>query len=881
MKAKAILLAMVMIGFLGFNVEVPKRAFRFYEKGDLEKTVDALNKSLSKDSINPAANYLYAQLYIDTAFQHYGVDTAYSYINEAIHDFGFISEPKDFSSLKAVGVDSLSMEARKDVIDSLQFLLIREKHTIDDYQWFMQVHSDAIQINEAIVLRNHIGFEDATGTNTWQSYFDFMNTYPAAVDFAEAEKRYKKLIFEERTADGKYRSYVDFLEEFPGTPYRELAEQQIFTSATAINTIEAYASFLKKYPNEKLTKKILPRLYHIYKQDFSPDTFFDYFNLPSIKDSLTQVIALEEGYWLPKLDDGTFSFINSVGKELLESSFTAITDEYKCNPVLTDFVIGTVNGKQQLMGRNGNLMYEGIFDKAVDKGFGYIALENIEGVRLIHKSGEVVIDLPVASVEVLNQHFIRTEKEGKYGLTTINKKTVLDHEFDVIDTLQGYLWLEQEGKIALVKPEALFPTIYEKPVQISFDFEEIELLENGSLFAVKNGKEGILDLNLNEIIPFANHSPYDRAYGWLIEQGDKSRVIHKHYPFLKDSLFDKVVENSNWLGLKKGTTWTLLDQNGEMAIAEGYDSLQLWGENMVMLYLENKVFAQFKNGKQLLMTKAWQPQLLVPQNYTKTGEPAIYDFFMLSGPKSYRKVYNSEGNEILSATYKQITAMGPNLLKLQKRNTALVDSTGSYILKFIYQGVGSYDKGYVSILKGGKVGILNIAKGLAIPPTYDNLITPYSDTVLIAREDDFFGFINDKNEPFSGFDFDEIRYWNDTIAMARIEKEWILHDIATESPVYEGITTYEFLMDSPLEKRILVTTASGKGIYSSTKGELLEPSFDEIIQLGTTEEPIYFAVKIVTEANIYVVIYYDGNGNKLFTQTYQQDEYSAITCSGQ
>jgi hypothetical protein len=117
--------------------------------------------------------------------------------------------------------------------------------------------------------------------------------------------------------------------------------------------------------------------------------------------------------------------------------------------------------------------------------------------------------------------------------------------------------------------------------------------------------------------------------------------------------------------------------------------------------------------------------------------------------------------------------------------------------------------------------------------------------------------------------------------MVRIENEWILHDIGTETAIYEGMKTYEFLTDTPEEKRILVETESGKGIYSSTKGELLEPSFNEIIQLGTEEEPIYFAVKIVTEANIYVVIYYDGNGNKLFTQTYQQNEYSAITCSGQ
>lgn len=881
MRAKAILLVVITVGFFWFNVEIPKRAFRFYDKGDLVKTVDALEKSLAKDSINPAGNYLYARLYTDTAFSRYDVDTAYLYINEAIRDFQYISEVKDLGSLQDVGVDSVSLENQKDLVDSLQFELIKARHTIADYNWFMDVHDDAVQIPQAIELRNHIAYEAAAETNTWQSYFRFMGDYSASLDFSEAETRYKKLIFEARTADGKYQSYVDFLEEFPGTPYREIAEQQIYLTSTSLNTIEGYTTFLKNYPNEKLARKILPRLYHLYKEDFSSNTFFDHFNLPSLKDSLNKAIALEEGFWLPKLENEKFSFFDAAGKVKFESPFTAITDEDKCNPIFTDFVTGTLNGKQLLLGRNGNHIYQGRFDKAIDKGYGFVVLRNVEGERLVHKSGQVIIDMPQKSIEVLNRHFIRTQEGDKFGLTTINGKRILDHEFDKIDTFQNYLWFEQSGLIGLVKPEALFPAIYDQAVNINFSYEEIELLDNGTLLAVKDGKEGILDLDLKQIIPFADHSPYDKAYGWLIEKGDKRQLIHKDYPFLRDSLYDKLVENSHWIGLKKDSAWTLLDREGQMAIAEGYDSLQFWGENMVMLYKDSRVLAQFRNGKQLLMDDKWQPKLLVPQNYIKTGEPALFDFFMLTGAKDYRKVYNSQGKEILSATYKEVTAMGPNLIRLQKRNTALVDSTGNFVLKFIYNGVGSYDKGYVSILKSGKVGILNIAKGLTIPPTYDNLISPYADTVLIAREDDFFGFINAANEPLSGFDFDEVRYWNDSVAMVRIENEWLLHDIATEEAIYEGIKEYELLIDSPSEKRILVTTESGQGIYSSLAGELIEPTFNEIKLLGTDKQPIYFAVKIVAEANIYVAIYFDGNGNKLFTQTYQQDTFLNIACPGQ
>ena len=879
MKGKAALLSIILTGFLVFNIEIPKRAFRFYEKGDLQKTVEALDKSLAKDSLNPAANYLYARLYIDTAFWDYNVDTSYWYVNEAMADFGLVTEPKDLSSLKDVGVDSLSLELLKDEVDSLQFLLITAKHTIEDYNWFMANHTDALQVPEAIRLRDHIAYQDAEKTHTWQAYQQFMQGYPKAVDYPLADSLYKKLIFEERTADGRYQSNVDFLEEFPGTPYRELAEQKIFEIGTSVNSIEAYTQFLKNYPNSQLAQKILPRLYPIYKQQYGNEDFFDFFELPSVKDSLQKAIDLEAGYWLPKLDNGTWKFFDAAGNEVFSETLSAVDKAYFCQPLTTDFVVGTKDGVPRILGRNGVLIYEGPFISATEAGYGYIALEDTRGVRLIHKTGEVIVDEAQESIAVLNEHFIRIEQNAKFGLTTINGRDVLPVEYDAIDTLQQYIWLEKSGGIGLVTPEALFPAIYEESLNLTFPYEEVELLDNGMYWVIKDDQEGILNAELEVEIPFSDRTIYDREYGWLLKKDEQTQLLHQAYPFLADSLFDKHVENSQWIALKKDSAWQLLDRLGELPIAEGFDSLSFLGENMVMLYQGDQVMAQFRNGKQLLMTKGWEPSLLVPQNYIKTGETARYDFFMLSNFKDYRKVYNHKGREILSATYKEVTAMGPDLLRLQKRNTALVDSTGGFVLKFIYDGVGSYDQGYVSIIKGGKVGIVNIEKGLTIAPTYESLITPYADTVLLAREDGLIGFINSQNEELSGFDFDEVKYWNDTLALARIEEEWLLHDIATEEAVYEGIQTYEFLKDDAEEKRLLISTEGGKGVYSSTLGELIEPTYDDIKVLGTAEQPVYFAVKIVPEANLYVVIYFSAEGNKLFTLTYQQDQYFDIACT--
>jgi tetratricopeptide (TPR) repeat protein len=859
---------------LVFSIEIPKRAFRFYEKGEIEKTVDALDKSLAKSENNPGAKYLYAILHVDTAFWGYHVDSAYNYINAAIKDYETVTEPKDIASLTELGVDSVSMEILKNKIDSLSFALILSKHTIKTYEWFMTTHKDAVQIPKAINLRNHIFFEQKEYINTHESYWSYMTTYPNGEDFDEAEKRYKKLLYEDRTADNSLKSHADFLEEYPGTPYRAASEDRIFEISTTLNSIQVYTDFLKKYPNPKFKDIIIPRLYHIVKDKYGSDYFQNYFEFLPVSDSLKNVIALEQGVWMPKLEDDAYSFMLPSGEVKLTTNLTEIPEAYLCSTIETDFVFG----ENQIIGRNGNTIYSGPLILAEDIGFGYIKVLKEEGYILIHKSGEIIISEAAEDFGTLSERFIKIKKNGLWGLTTIHGYDILDTEFSSIDTLANFLLIEKDERIAISTNQYLASGLAE-PLIFDFKYDEIEPLENG-LFLVFNGNtESIIDKDERVILAPTTSSINDREYGWLLKGESSIQLLHDDYISLQDSVYDGIVENDNWIGLKRGEKWTLLDQHGRLFPVYDYDSLQFWGENMVMLTKGDSLYAQFKNGEQMLMEDGWTAKLLVPQTYTKTGEKAESDFFMLSNAKKFRKVYNNYGKEILAATYDEVTALGPNLIKLQKKNAALVDSTGAFVLNFIYDGIGSYDNGYVSILKGDKVGVINLDKAINIAPAYSSRIQAYSDTVLIATEDGLKGFINTKDELLSGFDFDEIKYWNDTIALTRIEDEWLLHQISDETVIYEGILSYEFLKESEEENIIQVTTANGKGIYSSLHGEIIEPTFTEIIRLGTGKNPVYFAQKYVKEADLHIVIYHDKDGNKLFTQTFQEDEYYKIACS--
>ena len=880
MRGKLLIAVYLTTMFAVWNVEIPKRAFRLYEKGDFEKAKETLDKSVEKDTLNPAAYALYAQLFSDSSYNHYNVDTAYWAVTKSISQLKLITDPKDLEDLSEYQTDSVSLEAQKDRIDSLKFEEVKRVHTIDKYNSFINRHTDAKQVQAAIDLRDHIAFEDAQQINIWQSYESFMEEYPEAKDYALADSLYKKLLYEDLTSDKTLDSYIDFLDAYPQSPYRHKIEVEIFKATTAVNTIASYVNFLNRYPNSQLADKAADRIYHLYKEQYGSESFFEYFDVGSKMDSLANSASLEAGFWLPKFENGRYSLIDSKAEVKVITFFKELPAEYLCEPILTDFVYGRINGHSRVQGRNGRTIYEDEFTTATDAGYGLIVLQKEEGQILIHKSGEVIIEEPQDEITVLSNSFIRTYDNGFYGLTTVNDVPYFENEFSQIDTLQGYLWLEKEEGIALVHPEQLHAILLGKDEPLAFEFSDIALLPNGRIWAEKNGEEGILDLNFNEVIPFQKRAIYERAYGWLFRGANDAEVWHDAFPELKGQLVDEVKDNDRWLATFKDSTWTLYNQMVKFE-PQQFDSLNFLGENIVMATRNDSTWAYFKNGKELLMTKEWTPNILVPQNYIKTGEQANHDFFMLSNFKNYRKIYNDQGKEILSATYKEVTALTPNMLRLQKTNAALVDSLGVFLLDFVYDGMGSNENGYVSILDAGKVGVINPAKRILIKPNYTKLIEPYTDTVLVAEKANYKGFINKQNEQLSGFDFDEIRYWNDTLAMARIEDEWILHNIAEEVGQYEGMLDYSITKANEKEKVMLVTKETGQGIYSDVRGEIIEPTYDVLKVLGTEEESLYFAVKIVEEANIYVVIYFDGNGNKLFTQSFSQDEYFQIACPSQ
>jgi hypothetical protein len=178
-----------------------------------------------------------------------------------------------------------------------------------------------------------------------------------------------------------------------------------------------------------------------------------------------------------------------------------------------------------------------------------------------------------------------------------------------------------------------------------------------------------------------------------------------------------------------------------------------------------------------------------------------------------------------------------------------------------------------------KFGLYNIALQKLIKPQYDKNLIPYAEDFIAAYESGHYGFIDWEGESATAFEFEEIRYWNDTTALVKKDQRWMLFAMKTWKSIEGDIRDVKMISDTPDEKLAIVKQGEAYGVLSNRKGVVIPLTFTDLVNIGSSEEPLYFTEKHVSEASIFVVIYYDRNGRLLRREIYEEaDDYEKIYC---
>ena len=161
---------------------------------------------------------------------------------------------------------------------------------------------------------------------------------------------------------------------------------------------------------------------------------------------------------------------------------------------------------------------------------------------------------------------------------------------------------------------------------------------------------------------------------------------------------------------------------------------------------------------------------------------------------------------------------------------------------------------------------------------FEKNIQPYNSFILIGEKAGKKGLINNTGHGLTQFEYEEIQYWSDSVALVKQDYSWQLIDIFKNEKIGQKMKSFHYVRNDDVEKVIIGLVENGYGVFSNRKGEVISPTFNDVINLGTDKAPIYFTEKHVEEAEFYVVIYYDADGNLLYKQAFEGKDYPLIYC---
>jgi hypothetical protein len=264
-----------------------------------------------------------------------------------------------------------------------------------------------------------------------------------------------------------------------------------------------------------------------------------------------------------------------------------------------------------------------------------------------------------------------------------------------------------------------------------------------------------------------------------------------------------------------------------------------------------------------------------PKLFEKDGE-----VWLVAEEKGKKTVYNAKsGERLFSFSFDKIEPLSKGFFLITKNSMkGVLDSRGKLVLPLEYEAIVQQQADRLSLLKDKKFGLYDLTRKTAIKPTYERNLLHYTNNWFIAYKLGGWGFIQPDMKETPTFLFEEIQFWNDTAAWVK-NGSWKIYDFKNKKILFDEIERFEYVRKSTEEYVAIVKQKTGYGVISNRHGIVIQPSFTLIVNLGDIEKPLYFTEKYVSEANIYVVIYYNAKGEILRRQAMDEQEYDRLVCA--
>jgi WG repeat protein len=357
--------------------------------------------------------------------------------------------------------------------------------------------------------------------------------------------------------------------------------------------------------------------------------------------------------------------------------------------------------------------------------FGYQEFERINDQRLrakrnqkwglLNNSGIEVSPFSFDSLGAFNNGFSSVHYLDMFGVIDENGRWVLTPHKDEITVLQNHFLYRFGSEKGLIthSGEVIFRS-------------QNEILQLGEFFTVKNRDDKYILLNQEgnrAILEPVDTVYYAEPSLYIYQNNDQWHMLNAsnmRVTKLKKNIQQISIMSEGLIMAEIDDHWGFLKDDGQLSIANRYDSLQFYSEGLAAVQLIGK----------------WgfidpEEKIVIQPNY-EYATPFKGHLSIIKKDGHFGMI-NNIGTIVLEAKYDKIEQTEDYILLFKDELIGLANGKGDLLRNIQFSSIEAIDQGHFLVSKNGKYGIIS-NKGLdIIPTTYDKVIS-FKDKFLVKEK---------------------------------------------------------------------------------------------------------------------------------------------------
>lgn len=380
---------------------------------------------------------------------------------------------------------------------------------------------------------------------------------------------------------------------------------------------------------------------------------------------------------------------------------------------------------------------------------------NVEEKSVFTKVYKIISEDIDKGSSIFDERII-VEKYNKYGIQSIDGENIEEIIYDkIIRVSENSYYLEKAGK-------GVIKNIVNNRI---IEVNEIEKISDDYLRVAYKGEFGIVDKNLNWILPLEyDYLDYNKEYVIVAKEG-VIEVYDKEFKKLEIENNTRVILGiGKYLYSVKNNKLGVIDKNGKVIITPKYDNFLKLNDRDIMI--------GYKDGKSYLINLETKKEKLL--DYENFGEESEGMILTLKDRKlGYIDI---EGNEIIPNKYEAAfkVQMGSKYLQVKENEKwMLVNKKGEVYKELPYDDLGEYKDGYILVVSNNKLGYIDDEGNEKIVPQFI-YATSFKNGYAVVGEESGFGVINKENEKVIPLIYDEVEIKDNYVYVKMDNKRGIL-----------------------------------------------------------------------------------------------------------